>query len=203
LTWSLVSWGSPHSWEIADIRKGLIVLGSDLAFESIISGGGVTLQIGYVTPIIVVLCRGRKILPDRPNFDLGKWGYAINIVSVLWSMLVIISKIMSHAGSCGFGTDAIFLVYLCPLYVPVTIPNIDYMNWSCVIVGATILFPGIYWIWRARHRYIKEGNSVLEDNVVFIDGVAVAGKDALGARARKGEALIIDRGFSSEVQEVR
>jgi hypothetical protein len=33
---------------------GLIVLGSDLAFESIISGGGVTLQIGYVTPIIVV-----------------------------------------------------------------------------------------------------------------------------------------------------
>jgi choline transport protein len=199
----LVSWGSPHSWEIADIRKGLIVLGSDLAFESIISGGGVTLQIGYVTPIIVVLCRGRKILPDRPNFDLGKWGYAINIVSVLWSMLVIISKIMSHAGSCGFGTDAIFLVYLCPLYVPVTIPNIDYMNWSCVIVGATILFPGIYWIWRARHRYIKEGNSVLEDNVVFIDGVAVAGKDALGARARKGEALIIDRGFSSEVQEVR
>lgn len=33
---------------------GLIVLGSDLAFESIISGGGVTLQIGYVTPVIVV-----------------------------------------------------------------------------------------------------------------------------------------------------
>jgi choline transport protein len=30
------------------------VLGSDLAFESIISGGGVTLQIGYVTPVIVV-----------------------------------------------------------------------------------------------------------------------------------------------------
>lgn len=33
---------------------GLIVLGSDLAFQSIISGSGVTLQIGYVTPIIVV-----------------------------------------------------------------------------------------------------------------------------------------------------
>jgi choline transport protein len=39
---------------VVDLIIGLIVLGSDLAFESIISGGGVTLQIGYVTPVIVV-----------------------------------------------------------------------------------------------------------------------------------------------------
>jgi choline transport protein len=39
---------------VVDLVIGLIVLGSDLAFESIISGGGVTLQIGYVTPVIVV-----------------------------------------------------------------------------------------------------------------------------------------------------
>lgn len=39
---------------VVDLIIGLIVLGSDLAFESIISGGGVTLQIVYVTPIIVV-----------------------------------------------------------------------------------------------------------------------------------------------------
>jgi len=39
---------------VIDLIIGLIVLGSDLAFESIISGGGVTLQVGYVTPIIVV-----------------------------------------------------------------------------------------------------------------------------------------------------
>ncbi|OAL27770.1 hypothetical protein AYO22_03312 [Fonsecaea multimorphosa] len=151
---------------VVDLVIGLIVLGSDLAFESIISGGGVTLQIGYVTPVIVVLLRGRKILPPRPHFDLGRWGYPINIISVCWSLIIIV-------------------MYLCPLYVPVTIANIDYMNWSCLIVGATILFPGIYWVWRARFRYIKEGNSVLEDNVVYIDGVAVAGAQALGARGGK------------------
>ena len=39
---------------VVDLIVGLIVLGSDLAFQSIISGGGITLQIGYVTPIIVV-----------------------------------------------------------------------------------------------------------------------------------------------------
>ncbi|OAL24488.1 hypothetical protein AYO20_10646 [Fonsecaea nubica] len=152
---------------VVDLVIGLIVLGSDLAFQSIISGGGVTLQIGYVTPVIVVLVRGRKILPPRPHFDLGRWGYAVNIVSVCWSLLIIV-------------------MYLCPLYVPVTIPTIDYMNWSCLIVGATILFPGIYWVWRARFRYIRDGNSVLEDNLVWIDGVAVAGADALGGRGRHG-----------------
>ncbi|KAH0837062.1 putative amino acid transporter [Fonsecaea pedrosoi] len=150
---------------VVDLVIGLIVLGSDLAFQSIISGGGVTLQIGYVTPVIVVLVRGRKILPPRPHFDLGRWGYPINIVSVCWSLLIIV-------------------MYLCPLYVPVTIPTIDYMNWSCLIVGATILFPGIYWVWRARFRYIRDGNSVLEDNLVWIDGVAVAGADALSGRGR-------------------
>jgi choline transport protein len=56
----------------------LIVLGNDLAFESIISGGGVTLQIGYVTPVLIVLFRGRKILPPRPFFGLGKRGYAVS-----------------------------------------------------------------------------------------------------------------------------
>jgi choline transport protein len=79
-------------------------------------------------------------------------------------------------------------MYLSPLYVPVTIATIDYMNWSCLIVGATILFPGIYWVWRARFRYIKESNSVLEDNVVWIDGIPVAGSEALREAAMHAQA---------------
>ena len=74
-------------------------------------------------------------------------------------------------------------MYLSPLYVPVTISTIDYMNWSCLITGATLIFPGIYWVWRARHTYIKESNSVLTDNVVLINGEAVAGSEALRAAA--------------------
>jgi choline transport protein len=113
-----------------------------------------------MTPVLVVLIRGRKILPARPYFDLGRWGYAVNIISVCWSALTI-------------------CMYLAPMYVPVTIATIDYMNWSCAIVGATILFPGIWWVWRARHRYIKSGSSTLSDNVVIIDGRAVGGREAL------------------------
>lgn len=123
---------------VVELAVGLIALGNDLAFESIISGGGVTLQIGYVTPVLVVLCRGRGILPTRPHFDLGRWGYLINYLSVAWSFLII-------------------AMYLSPLYVPITIANIAWMNWSCVIVGATIVFPGLYWMFSARHKYLKDG----------------------------------------------
>lgn len=146
---------------IIDLVIGLIVLGSDYAFQAIISGGGITLQVGYVTPIILVLIRGRKILPPRPNFDLGRWGYPINIASVCWSLLIM-------------------MMYVFPMYVPVDAANIANMNWSVLIVGATIVFPGIWWWYRARFVYIKEGNSVLEDNVVVIEGVATPAKDVVG-----------------------
>ena len=115
--------------------------------------------------MIVVLLRGRSILPSRPYFDLGRLGYFVNIVSVCWSLLVI-------------------TMYLVPMYVPVTIATVDYMNWSCAIVGATVLFPGAWWLARARHRYIKEENSVLSDNVVVINDVAMAGNEALGWKDR-------------------
>lgn len=75
---------------IVDIILGLIVLGSDVAFQAIVSCGGICFQIGYVTPIIILLIRGRKILPARPNFDLGKYGYAVNILSVCWSLMMIV-----------------------------------------------------------------------------------------------------------------
>jgi choline transport protein len=57
-----------------------------------------------------------------------------------------------------------------------------WMNWSCVIVGATIVFPGTYWIFSARHKYIKEGNSVLTDNVVIIDGHAVSAAELIAEK---------------------
>jgi choline transport protein len=65
------------------------------------------------------------------------------------------------------------------MYVPVNAVNISYMNWSCLIVGATIIFPGLYWTFRARHKYLKEGNSILEDNIVVVDGVAVSAMEAI------------------------
>jgi len=68
------------------------------------------------------------------------------------------------------------------------------MNWSIAVIGGVILLPGmrkyllpsavvstnksgkgIYWIWRARHKYIKDGSSIIEDNVNVVEGVQPSG----------------------------
>lgn len=75
---------------VIDFILGFIVLGSDLAFQSIVSCSGICFQLGYSIPIVVLLVRGRGVLPARPNFDLKRWGYVVNIVSVCWSCLIIV-----------------------------------------------------------------------------------------------------------------
>ena len=70
------------------------------------------------------------------------------------------------------------------MYVPVNVDTIDYMNWACAIVGATILFAGIWWIAKARHTYIKDSNSLLEDNAIIVDGIAVSGAEYMKRMGR-------------------
>lgn len=128
---------------------GLLVLGSHLAFYAILSGGGIAIQISYIIPILCVVLRGRsKILPDnRPHFNLGnRWGYFINIVSLAWSIIVV-------------------LFYVFPQYMPVA-GAIANMNWAIAILGAVVVFAGVAWVLKARKHYLAEGPQILEGEMV-------------------------------------
>ncbi|KAJ4022699.1 hypothetical protein NW752_000091 [Fusarium irregulare] len=122
---------------VAQVIIGLISLGSELAYNAIVSGAGVCFALAYAIPVTVTLVRGRSILPPRPHFDLGRWGYFVNYVAVAWALLTIV-------------------IYVMPLYLPVTGENIGNMNWAALIVGATFLFSGVWWILQARLRYLKD-----------------------------------------------
>ncbi|PPJ51566.1 hypothetical protein CBER1_08639 [Cercospora berteroae] len=115
-------------------RFGCLILFSDLAFWALISGGSLTLQIAYAVPVICVLCRGRKILPPCPSFDLGKYGLLVNYISAAWACTT-------------------FLLFLFPQYVPV-VGNIENMNWAPAIFGICVLACGLYWIAAARKKYM-------------------------------------------------
>lgn len=54
----------------------------------------------------------------------------------------------------------------CPLYLPVTGDNVGNMNWAVAIVGAEVLFSGVYWIYGARHKYLKDESAVARDNSI-------------------------------------
>src|SRR6187402_1138596 len=147
---------------VLNLLVGLLVLGSSLAFYAIISGGGATLQISYCIPILCVVCRGRSILPPRPHFDLGRWGYTVNIISLLWSVVVL-------------------LFFVFPQFVPV-VGAIENMNWAIAILGGVVLFAGIYWGLKGRKEYLVGSNTVMDDNVVVVGREVVAGRDVVLGR---------------------
>jgi len=64
------------------------------------------------------------LLPPRPRFDLGKWGYKINVVSLLWSVIVVLFFVFSR-------------------YVPVAGP-IANMNCAIAKLAGVVVFGGIY-----------------------------------------------------------
>ncbi|KAJ5457049.1 hypothetical protein N7530_012323 [Penicillium desertorum] len=122
----------------AELAIGLVVFGSNYAFQAIVSLGGVAIQIGYLTPVLMafdkLIIRGRSALPPSQYFNLGKFGLVVNITSVCWSSLIIV-------------------ILLFPLYVPVTSNNIYDMNWAIVMCGGLIILVTVDWLLRGRFHY--------------------------------------------------
>ncbi|KEF59936.1 uncharacterized protein A1O9_04784 [Exophiala aquamarina CBS 119918] len=146
---------------VLNLLAGVLVLGSELAFYAIISAGGITLQISYCIPILCVVLKGRQYLPPRPHFDLGRWGYAVNITSLLWSIIVV-------------------LFYVFPQYVPV-VGAIQNMNWAIAMLGGVFVFAGMYWHVKGRHEYLIGSNSILDDTLVMHGEAVITGREAVAA----------------------
>lgn len=128
---------------IINVLIGLIVLGSDLAFNAILSGGGIALQVSYCIPILCVVLRGRsKVLREGRQFDLGNfWGYVVNLLSLAWSVVVV-------------------LFYVFPQYLPV-VGEISDMNWAIAILGGVVILASVSWFWTARKHYMRGAGPVL------------------------------------------
>lgn len=62
---------------------GLLYVASSRAFNTIINTAVIMLNLTYTVPQGILATCGRHRLPRRP-FDLGVWGYAVNVFSVLW-----------------------------------------------------------------------------------------------------------------------
>ncbi|OCT53263.1 putative amino-acid permease [Cladophialophora carrionii] len=124
---------------VLNLLTGLLVLGSQLAFYAIISGAAIT----YHRDPISILADG---------------GYAVNVSSLLWSVIVV-------------------LFYIFPQYVPVA-GEIANMNWAIVILAGVVAFAGVYWFWKGRHEYLIFNNSIIDDNVVIHGEAIVTGRNA-------------------------
>ncbi len=109
---------------------GCIYVGSTTAFNAFVGSFVVLTTISYGIAIAAHMSTGRKTVIAGP-FHLGKFGWTINIISVLY---IVMSDIL----------------FCFPFVQPVTAKN---MNYVCVIVGGFTVFVTLWWLASARKNY--------------------------------------------------
>ncbi|UJR17351.1 hypothetical protein I4U23_004246 [Adineta vaga] len=68
---------------------GLIYFYSSAAFNAFTGVATICLSASYGLPVFVLVFRGRHLVHNAP-FYLGKFGYVINIITILWILLVMV-----------------------------------------------------------------------------------------------------------------
>lgn len=74
---------------VVQLLLGLIFLGSNTAFNAFVGVAVLSLGASYAMPIAISLFNGRKEVVDAP-FHLGKTGFIINTVAILWVLFEIV-----------------------------------------------------------------------------------------------------------------
>jgi len=74
---------------VIQLLLGLIFLGSTAAFNAFVGVAVICLGASYAMPIAISVANGRRDMADAP-FNLGKWGYAINIFAIVWMAFEIV-----------------------------------------------------------------------------------------------------------------
>ncbi|KAI4858694.1 putative GABA permease [Hypoxylon rubiginosum] len=110
----------------------MIYIWNTTAFYGIMAGVLVAFQLSYVIPIGLCLFYARwNIELVKGPFNMGRIGWVVNALAFLFGCFMII-----------------FMSFL--VYYPVTAAN---MNYSCVIIGAIVIFSSIAWFFYAEKRY--------------------------------------------------
>jgi amino acid transporter len=81
-------WGLVLS-TVVDCLLGLIYFGSTAAFGSFTGVATICLSCGYGLPILVSVLRKRRMV-KHSTYSLGKFGYTINIICLVWIALAIV-----------------------------------------------------------------------------------------------------------------
>jgi len=68
---------------------GLIYLGSSAAFNAFTGVATICLGCSYAFPVLCSLLRRRKMVKNAP-YSLGRFGYFINITTVVWITFSIV-----------------------------------------------------------------------------------------------------------------
>ncbi|KAI9878580.1 MAG: hypothetical protein M1830_000491 [Pleopsidium flavum] len=115
---------------VVDCLLGLIYFGSTAAFNSFTGVATICLSTSYGIPILISLLRGRKLL-KHSSFSLGRFGFAINLLTVCWICLAVV-------------------IFCMPVAIPVTAPS---MNYASVVFGGFASISIAWYFIRGRKAF--------------------------------------------------
>lgn len=110
----------------------LIIIGSTVAFNIILSVSATGLFTSYLVVICTVLAkrfRGEKLPPGK--FSLGRWGAAVNIIAICFLVIAYIFLFFPAAPN----------------------PDLAAMNWAILVYGFVVVFAFAWYFIRGRHEY--------------------------------------------------
>lgn len=101
---------------VIDCLLGLLYFGSTAAFNSFTGVATICLATSYGVPILISLLRGRRLVRTS-TFSLGKFGFIINIITVIW---------------IGFA----IVLFCMPVAIPVTASTMNYASAVFAMFGS-------------------------------------------------------------------
>lgn len=112
------------------ISEFLQSLGSEVAFEAMVSIATIGLYIAYAIPIFLRVTLAKRSFKAGP-FSLGRYGFVVGWTAVLWVAFISI-------------------LFSLPVAYPVTRET---LNYTPVAVGGLLILTVSYWILNARHWF--------------------------------------------------
>ncbi|OCK81368.1 amino acid transporter [Lepidopterella palustris CBS 459.81] len=118
---------------VISILLSLINIGSTVAFNSIASLGTCALLSSYIISCSCMFLKRWKKEPLLPSrFSLGKYGLAVNGISVVY----------------------LFVAFVFSFFPSFPHPSPSLMNWNILIYGFVVIFSLVYFFFRGRHQYV-------------------------------------------------
>ncbi|KAF1982185.1 amino acid permease-like protein [Aulographum hederae CBS 113979] len=153
VVWDIPLWGLVLS-TIVDCLLGLIYFGSSAAFNSFTGVATICLSTSYGLPILVSVLRGRQAVRNS-TFSLGRFGYAINIMTLCWICLAVV-------------------IFCMPVSLPV---EPESMNYASVVFAGFALISFIWYIIRGRKFFTGPPVPADAEDVGVVKGQSVPNGD--------------------------
>jgi amino acid transporter len=112
---------------------GLLYLFSSTTLDAILSVSTIALTISYAIPIAVLMVVGRDKLPSGGEFGLGRFGPALNIVSIIYT--VITTVFFFFPGSPN--------------------PAIADMNFAIAVFGILLIISLGFWVVKGSKSFLR------------------------------------------------